>query len=98
MENGSTFPYCRRTIKTDGVTQEGRPAPDWKWGFKGVGRARRKIRGFAFPRPDDEGSGPQSESIPGCQEKPLRSALVTVPQTDTGRRGENPKALVRTLV
>ena len=98
MENGSTFPYCRRTIKTDGVTQKGRPSPDWMWGFKGVGRARRKIHELAFPRPDDEGSGPQSESIPGCQEKPLRSASVTVPQTDTGRRGENPKALVRTLV
>ena len=25
-------------------------------------------------------------------------AVVTVPQTDTGRRGENPKALERTLV
>ena len=96
MENGSIFPYCRQTIKTDGVTQKGRPAP--AGGFKGVGRARRKIHELAFPRPDDEGSGPQSESIPGCQEKPLRSALVTVPQTDTGRRGENPKALVRTLV
>ena len=98
MENGSIFPYCRKTIKTDGVTQKGKPAPDWTWGFKGVGRFRRQIHGAVFPRPDDEGSGPQSESIPGCQEKPLRSALVTVPQTDTGRRGENPKALVRTLV
>ena len=96
MENGSIFPYCRRTTKTDGVTQKGRPAP--AGGFKGVGSLRRKIHGGVFPRPDDEGSGPQSESIPGCQEKPLRSALVTVPQTDTGRRGENPKALVRTLV
>ncbi len=27
MENGSTFPYCRKTIKTDGVTQKGKPAP-----------------------------------------------------------------------
>jgi hypothetical protein len=37
---------------------------------------------------------------PSCQEK-SRSAiliLLTVPQTDTGRWGENPKALVRTLV
>jgi hypothetical protein len=35
-----------------------------------------------------------------CQEK-SRSAItfrVTVPQTDTGRWGENPQALVRTLV
>ena len=45
MENGSTFPYCRKTIKTDGVTQEGKPASDRKWGFKGVGRSRRQIHG-----------------------------------------------------
>ena len=58
MENGSTFPYCRRTIKTDGVTQKGRTAHDWKCGFKGVGRLRRKIHGVVFLRPDDEGFGP----------------------------------------
>ena len=29
MENGSTFPYCRKTIKTDEVTQKGKPAPYW---------------------------------------------------------------------
>jgi len=60
MENGSTFPYCRRTTKTDGVTQKGKPAPDWTWGFKGVGSLRRKIHGGAFPRPDDESFGSQS--------------------------------------
>ena len=60
MENGSTFPYCRRTIKTDGVTQKGMPVHDRKCGFKGVGSLRRKIHGGAFPRPDDEGFGPQS--------------------------------------
>jgi len=60
MENGSTFPYCRRTTKTDGVTQKGKPAPDWTWGFKGVGSLRRKIHGGVFPRPDDESFGSQS--------------------------------------
>jgi len=60
MENGSTFPYCRKSTKTDGVTQEGRPSTDWTWWFKGVGRARRKIHESVFPRPDDEGFGPQS--------------------------------------
>jgi hypothetical protein len=60
MDNGSIFPYRRETTKTDGVTQEGRPSPDWKWGFKGVGRLRRKIHGAAFPRPDDESFGSQS--------------------------------------
>ncbi len=60
MENGSTFPYCRRTTKTDGVTQKGKPARDWKCGFKGVGRFRRQIHGAAFPRPDDESFGSSS--------------------------------------
>jgi hypothetical protein len=60
MENGSTFPYCRKTTKTDGVTQKGKPALDWMWGLKGVGRSRRKIHGAAFPRPDDESFGSQS--------------------------------------
>ena len=36
--------------------------------------------------------------MPCCQEKPLGSLLVTVPQTDTGGQGENPKARERTLV
>ena len=36
--------------------------------------------------------------MPCCQEKPLGSLLVTVPQTDTGGLGENPKARERTLV
>ena len=36
---------------------------------------------------------------PCCQEKPLSDeALVSVPQTDTGGRGENPKVIGRTLV
>jgi hypothetical protein len=36
--------------------------------------------------------------ISRCQEKLLARLLVPVPQTDTGRRGENPKVLGRTLV
>jgi hypothetical protein len=36
---------------------------------------------------------------PSRQEKPLSDeTLVTVPQTDTGRRVENTKAIGRTLV
>ena len=33
-----------------------------------------------------------------CQEKPLGRGTVPVPETDTGRRGENPQARGRTLV
>ena len=36
--------------------------------------------------------------IPHCQENPLARLQVPVPQTDTGRRGENPKARERTPV
>ena len=41
---------------------------------------------------------PVKPLIPHCQEKPLARTKVTVPQTDTGRQGENPKARERTLV
>ena len=60
MENGSTFPYCRKAIKTDGVTQKGRWAHQWTCGFKVVGRFRRQIHEAVFLRPDDESSGSQS--------------------------------------
>ena len=36
--------------------------------------------------------------IPHCQEKLLARLWVPVPQTDTGRRGENPKVRGKTLV
>ena len=37
--------------------------------------------------------------MPGFQEKPLSfRSSVTVPETDTGGQGENPKALERTQV
>ena len=36
---------------------------------------------------------------PGCREKPLSDETqVSVPQTDTGGRGEYPKVIGRTLV
>jgi hypothetical protein len=35
---------------------------------------------------------------PHCQEKLLARLMVPVPQTDTGRRGENPKVRGKTLV
>ena len=36
--------------------------------------------------------------IPGCQEKLLSRQKPPVPQTDTGRWGEKPKAREKTLV
>ena len=46
---------------------------------------------------DGEGNIVPKFLIPHCQEKPL-ARMVPVPQTDTGRRGENPKVSERTLV
>ena len=57
----------------------------------------RQIRG-AEPRRDDEVPLGLKWLILGFQEKPLSFRLTkTVPQTDTGGQGENPKALERTL-
>ncbi len=47
---------------------------------------------------DGEGNIVPKFLIPHCQEKPLARFRVPVPQTDTGRRGENPKVSERTLV
>ena len=35
---------------------------------------------------------------PNCQEKLLMRLTAPVPETDTGRRGENPKVRGKTLV
>ena len=40
----------------------------------------------------------EKQLIPHCQEKLLSSKKLPVPQTDTGRRGENPKTSGRTIV
>ena len=73
-------------------------AGDWKCPSKPVGSRGRQIH-LGISR---EAMG--SEIIvakwpdPCCQEKPLASHKVPVPQTATGRRGEHPKARGRTLV
>jgi hypothetical protein len=41
---------------------------------------------------------PDRRARPLGQEKPLASQQLTVPETDTGGQGENPKARERTLV
>ena len=53
-----------------------------------------------MPRGDEESACTQKLSYPTLPRKaPVELiAMVTVPQTDTGGRGENPKALERTLL
>ena len=40
----------------------------------------------------------EKHNTPHCQENPLASKISPVPQTDTGRKGENPKTSGRTFV
>ena len=85
--------------------QEGRRnvvEPDIGYRFKPVGgRSRRPgaTNGTATPRGDEEGAcARQLDDRPLPRKAPVEStADATVPQTDTGGRGEYPKALERTL-
>ena len=82
------------------MTQKGRPFSCWTRRTKPVGGRPREIRVVTDPERlwDVDSSDEADWFNPCCQEKPLVSSQATVPQTDTGRRGENPKALEKTLV
>src|SRR5690606_41803694 len=60
-------------------------------------KSDRQIR-LAISSCDGEVPGEPKFLISHCREKPLARSQVPVPQTDTGRRGENPKVSGRTLV
>jgi hypothetical protein len=86
--------------------QEGRRRtvePDIGYRFKPVeGFARRPSAtiGESTSRGDEEGACAHKLDDPQLPRKaPVElTAVVTVPQTDTGGRGEDPKALERTLL
>ena len=86
--------------------QEGRRKavePDNGYRFKLVGRPVRRpgaTNGGSMPRSDEEGACAHKLDHPQLPRKaPVEStADATVPQTDTGGRGEDPKALERTLL
>ncbi len=50
------------------------------------------------PRGDDVAARPEVRDPMLPRKSPRRASEVSVPQTDSGGRGENPKALERTLV
>ena len=85
--------------------QEGRRQvvePDTGYRFKPVGGPSRRpgaTNGWATPRGDEEGACARKLDDPPLPRKaPVElTADATVPQTDTGGRGEYPKALERTL-
>jgi hypothetical protein len=85
--------------------QEGRrkaAEPDIGYRFKPVGRLVRRpsaTNGESMSRGDEESACAHKLGDPQLPRKaPVEvTANVTVPQTDTGGRGEDPKALERTL-
>ena len=84
--------------------QEGRRKavePDIGYRFKPVGRLARRpsaTNGESILRGDEEGACAHKLGHPQLPRKaPVELTTdVTVPQTDTGGRGEDPKALERT--
>jgi hypothetical protein len=87
-----------------GFPQEGRrkaAEPDIGYRFKPVGRLVRRpsaTNGESILRGDEEGACAHKLGHPQLPRKaPVELTTdVTVPQTDTGGRGEDPKALERT--
>ncbi len=66
--------------------------------FKRVGGSLRQIRANNAETRQRAPTGAKS-LMPRFLEKPLSfRQIATVPQTNTGRQGENPKALERTRV
>ena len=84
---------------SDGGTQKGKSSTRWSWWFKLVDGRNRQIRFFIL-NVEKRVGGPSPElTDPILSRKASKRATqVIVPQTDTGRQGENPKALERTLV
>ena len=82
----------------DGGTQEDRVSALLDMRVQAV---RLETRQIPFPLRlscDGEGNIVPKFLISHCLEKPLARSKAPVPQTDTGRRGENPKVCERTLV
>jgi hypothetical protein len=81
-----------------GVTQSGSSSVLWLCTSKQVGGVDRQIRPLIQPRDANERGVCLDSSEPSWQEKRLARSEATVPQSDTGRRVENTKAIGRTLV
>ena len=96
MENRRTFLY-RSAGDQDakGLRRSERPAHDRKCGSKPVGGSRRQIRGVITPRGDGETSRKASQLVLSRlpRNTSTRADALSVPQTDTGRWGEDPKVL-----
>ena len=84
--------------ESKGMTQHGSSSAFWLYASKPVGGVDRQIRPLIQPREANESGICCDSSEPSWQEKCLARSKVSVPQSDTGRRVENTKAIGRTLV
>jgi hypothetical protein len=80
------------------MTRHGSSSVFWLYASKPVGGEDRQIRPLIQPRAAMESGVCCNSSEPSWQEKCLARSKVSVPQSDTGRRVENTKAIGRTLV
>ena len=85
-------------VESKGMTQHGSPCAFWLYASKPVGGENRQIRSLIQPRAASVRDFCPVSSEPCWQEKCLARPTVSVPQSDTGRRVENTKAIGRTLV
>ena len=83
---------------SNGVTQEDRVSAALVVRVQSVRGVVRQILTTVTSSCDGEGILVPKFLISHCLEKLLARIRVPVPQTDTGRRGENPKVIERTLV
>ena len=84
--------------ESKGMTRHGSSSAFWLYASKPVGGGDRQIRLLSF-NPEQRVKGhPPDSSEPSWREKCLARSQVPVPQSDTGRRVENTKAIGRTLV
>ena len=96
MDNRLIFLY-HLSRYTEAVTQKDRQTGELESSGQAVRPARSEVRA---PRLGRDGDRKQVGKLLNSRwrEKLLWSEKAPVPQTDTGRRGENPKTSGRTLV
>ena len=80
------------------MTQEEKGSARLEEGVQATSGEAREIPSLETMSCDGEGRTVPKSRRSHCQEKPLASKRVPVPETDTGGRGENPKARGKTLV
>ena len=84
--------------ESKGMTRHGSSSAFWLYASKPVGGVDWQIRPPIQRREANESGICCNSSKPSWREKCLARSTVTVPQSDTGRRVENTKAIGRTLV